>query len=581
MDDAFDDLLPPPPSRPSLPERLDAWTYLLFKGIVLALLFVLLGWLAMVLPPRGAEEWRWVGGGVVGGSLLFLYLLRRRIPFSVEVLGLLTLAASEVFLALLLWDSQRSLPPAGVTVAELAGGCGILIVVLLCVVSMRAVPKGVRWGMLLLAAVALLPFGIVLARNVPYEALATSTWRLPFPVPLVVFYGLLPLWGGGMIVAGGFQMLRGAFAEGTRSLLLGVLAILPALPFAEKDLGLLQGFRPGLTCRTYGDATFGSLLAEGVTYGGYRSAPEGTWAEWQGELYAPLPGTYAIGFRSRGDAELFVQNRLLVEGGGEKFGETGLERGWHPLHFLHTARETQGIQLLWRLPGHQEPEPISPYFFRTKGLPRSPRDAAQLGLSWLSAAAAAWDREHRCYGCHVQAVTAVGIAVGKTQGYTVDPAILTQMMDRIVKAELPSGGIGDPRVVEVGTAMATHAFVAYGRHIDDRYEAHLDRALDFLEGRTFSVRDDPPIVQGEIAVTAQYLLGLEHRFQRTGENRILARIEDVREELLARPRKTTQDHAFSLLALCASPPPAGGEEDPLEGRIGELLALQNDDGGWS
>ncbi|RME06594.1 MAG: hypothetical protein D6812_01390, partial [Deltaproteobacteria bacterium] len=521
------------------------------------------------------------GGGVGVGSLLFLYLLRRRIPFSVTALGLLTLAASEVFLALLLWDSQRSLPPAGVTVAELASGCGVLIVVLLCVVSMRSAPKGVRWGILLLTAITLLPFGIVLARNAPYEALATSTWRFPFPVSLVVLYGLLPLWGGGIFLAGSFQMLRRDFGKGVCFLFLSALAILPALPFAEKDLGLLQGFRPGLTCRTYGDATFGSLLAEGVTYGEYRSAPEGAWAEWEGELYAPLPGTYAIGFRSRGDAELFVQNRLLVEGGGEKFGETVLERGWHPLHFLHTARDAQDIRLLWRLPGHQEAEPIPPYFFQTSGKPRSPRDAAQLGLSWLSAAAAAWDREHRCYGCHVQAVTAVGIAVGKAQGYTVDPAILAQMMDRIVKGELPSGGIGDPRVVEIGTAMATHAFVAYGRHIDDRYEAHLDRALDFLEGRSFSVRDDPPIVQGEIAVMAQYLLGLEHRFQRTGENRILARIEAVRGALLARPRKTTQDHAFSLLALCTSPPPSQEEEDPLEARIEELLALQNDDGGWS
>ncbi|RMD96840.1 MAG: hypothetical protein D6812_16320, partial [Deltaproteobacteria bacterium] len=58
MDDAFDDLLPPRTSRPSLPERLDAWTYLLFKGIVLVLLFALLGWLAVVLPPPEGK-----GGG--------------------------------------------------------------------------------------------------------------------------------------------------------------------------------------------------------------------------------------------------------------------------------------------------------------------------------------------------------------------------------------------------------------------------------------------------------------------------------------------------------------------------------------
>src|SRR5688572_9440640 len=56
-----------------------------------------------------------------------------------------------------------------------------------------------------------------------------------------------------------------------------------------------------------------------------------------------------------------------------------------------------------------------------KGDPKA-RDAAQRGLDWLGQAARTWQDGHKCYGCHVQAVTMEAMTVGLSHQYTVKPA---------------------------------------------------------------------------------------------------------------------------------------------------------------
>ena len=54
--------------------------------------------------------------------------------------------------------------------------------------------------------------------------------------------------------------------------------------------------------------------------------------------------------------------------------------------------------------------------------PRSPRQAAQLGLDWLQQSAVEWQGDHKCFGCHVQAQVIMGQAVAMKHDYAVNRA---------------------------------------------------------------------------------------------------------------------------------------------------------------
>ena len=63
------------------------------------------------------------------------------------------------------------------------------------------------------------------------------------------------------------------------------------------------------------------------------------------------------------------------------------------------------------------------------------REAAQRGITFLARSTATWQKEHQCYGCHVQAVTLEGLAVGKQNQYNVPAKELGIILEGVLHSQ--------------------------------------------------------------------------------------------------------------------------------------------------
>ncbi|HEY8078250.1 MAG TPA: hypothetical protein VIF62_29180, partial [Labilithrix sp.] len=101
------------------------------------------------------------------------------------------------------------------------------------------------------------------------------------------------------------------------------------------------------------------------------------------------------------------------------------------------------------------------------------RAAAQRGLGFVARDATAWQAQHNCYGCHVQAVTLEALVVGKKNRYDVSRTDLDTMLHGMF--DIP-GGAHQPIGLDVGAgggipgvskAFGGAAFAHYDEAIDD------------------------------------------------------------------------------------------------------------------
>ena len=107
------------------------------------------------------------------------------------------------------------------------------------------------------------------------------------------------------------------------------------------------------------------------------------------------------------------------------------------------------------------------------------RAAAQKGLDFLAQAATEWQEQHKCYGCHVQAVTMEALTVGKSHQYNVTNEAMKSMVFGMTDI---SGGAHGPHGLTVGEAVylpetsKTFGGAAFA-HYDERIGANLRKEL--------------------------------------------------------------------------------------------------------
>lgn len=226
------------------------------------------------------------------------------------------------------------------------------------------------------------------------------------------------------------------------------------------------------------------------------------------------------------------------------------------------------------------------------------RAAAQRGLDFLARDTVEWQREHQCYGCHVQAVTLEAMVVGRRHHYRVQPTDLAEVLRGMT--ELPGGAHG-PVGFSVGDSpshlydssqnFGGAALASYdeldGSNLSDALVATAERLLPFQEehGGQKASESRLPIGAGALQATMQAAQTWRQAYARTADERWLVPIAKAEaylrgeaKRLQAEPTANLQHVNYALLGLHAAG--AHANDGAVAGLRRSLLARQNQDGGW-
>lgn len=212
------------------------------------------------------------------------------------------------------------------------------------------------------------------------------------------------------------------------------------------------------------------------------------------------------------------------------------------------------------------------------------RKAAQRGLAYLTKSSREWTAKHKCFGCHVQAVTMEALTVGMHHQYDVRIDDVDAMA-RALMMGVTAGGR------TTGVAFQGQAWSRYDMWINASHKADLLRygeELIGLQQPDGSIPDDDarlPITGGTMQTTYQAMQTWRQAYARTADDKWLAPMRKA-EQFLARQSSDwnvnsdvyLQNVNFALLGLVAA---GVGNGEPSSQRLQKiLLARQNQDGGW-
>jgi squalene-hopene/tetraprenyl-beta-curcumene cyclase len=212
------------------------------------------------------------------------------------------------------------------------------------------------------------------------------------------------------------------------------------------------------------------------------------------------------------------------------------------------------------------------------------RASALKGLSYLSSASQAWTKQHRCFGCHVQAVTLETLSVAKKHQYAVSSAELAAMVQAL-KLGVTAGGH------TTGIAFEGSAWARYDQWIGNNETAELlryARELLAVQAPSGAINDDDrrlPVTGGTLETTFQAAQAWRQAYARTADDKWLPPLRRAEAFLAAQSAGWKagrdvylQDINFALLGLLAS---GVTRTEASAGRLIQLLhSRQNADGGW-
>jgi squalene-hopene/tetraprenyl-beta-curcumene cyclase len=212
------------------------------------------------------------------------------------------------------------------------------------------------------------------------------------------------------------------------------------------------------------------------------------------------------------------------------------------------------------------------------------RATANKGLSFLAQSSRAWTQQHRCFGCHVQAVTMEALSVGKKHQYTIASSDLSEMV-RALKLGVTAGGH------TTGIAFEGSAWARYDQWVGNNETNELLRyagELLAVQAADGAINDDDrrlPVTGGTLETTFQAAQTWRQAYARTADEKWLSPMRRAESYLVKRSASFgngknvyLQDINFSLLGLLASG--VTRTESSAHNLIKMLLDKQNQDGGW-
>jgi hypothetical protein len=235
------------------------------------------------------------------------------------------------------------------------------------------------------------------------------------------------------------------------------------------------------------------------------------------------------------------------------------------------------------------------------------RPAAQKGITFLAKTAVEWQTAHQgCFGCHVQAVSIEGLAVGKHHQYEVPKAELSALLDNLIKG--PTGirsvdGLSPNTFPKTSRAFAGAGLARYDQYLDGKLTDDLLRVckelLPVQRADGAVVGDHPvmgPVAAGTLQSTHQAMQAWRQCFARSADDAWRAPLRRAETfvattvkswklegttpaDKLIQKKVALQDLNHALMALVAAG--VGGAEPSTAAIVKELLSRQSKDGGWA
>jgi hypothetical protein len=225
------------------------------------------------------------------------------------------------------------------------------------------------------------------------------------------------------------------------------------------------------------------------------------------------------------------------------------------------------------------------------------RAAAQKGLNFLATNTAAWQQQHNCYGCHVQAVTLEAFAVGTKHKYEISTSSYKTVLDGLTTID---GGTRTEQGLQYAhghTLMAPSK--AFGGAALARHDQWVDQKMsdDLLQTAaellTFQKDDgyielgwtNPPVGVGGVQGAYQAIQTWQQSYARSADGRWLTAVQRSEKFLhktlegwKQQPPSNIQDVNYMVLGLLAAG--VGTTERSITELQSLLIKLQNSDGGW-
>jgi outer membrane protein OmpA-like peptidoglycan-associated protein len=237
----------------------------------------------------------------------------------------------------------------------------------------------------------------------------------------------------------------------------------------------------------------------------------------------------------------------------------------------------------------------------------SARFAAQRGIEWLQPAAVEWQRNNQCFGCHVQAQAAMGLAVATRNGYLVSRAAVRELTDYMRLLQDTDGSESGMLLVDnqsvmiaqpagkgshtpadqpiMATLFAAMSFAYHDQMGDNQPDRTLLKFADWLAGKqqpngeVAPDLDEAPICQGSFMTTANAAIAFMQAFAESGDARYQKAGSKAVDFIAAAKPETTQDEVFTILALSRFGNPQ--QQSLVNGLIARLKNEQGTAGGWS
>ncbi len=253
----------------------------------------------------------------------------------------------------------------------------------------------------------------------------------------------------------------------------------------------------------------------------------------------------------------------------------------------------KGPQAIKMTPGKSASKGPAPT--ATKGNPKA-REAAQKGLNFLAKEAVAWQSQHNCYGCHVQAVTVEALSVGFHNQYEIKQADFDTILDGMLTKNGGSRtaaklGHSSPSIAEAAKVLGAAAFARYDALVNQNVKDDLlmvaEQILQYQkpDGSVVVGWQRAPVATGTPQSTAQAMIVWKQAYDRTADDQWLTavqRSEDYLHGVISGWRKSPpgsiQEINYAAMGLLAAG--VGNTEKVMTNLTQKLLGMQTKDGSW-